>query len=216
MEACLVCELTNIGALPTVCDNLACYLVSVLRETNHMKSALFAAAATALLLAACGGSEPAAPAAPAPAAEAPAAAPEPAPAPVVDANATPADVPAFMKTRHDNYEDMGKQMKVVNDNFKAATPDLAAVNAAAVKLKGYADQMGTWFPAGTGPESGIKTEAKAEIWTDRAGFDAALAKFQEESGKLVAVTDAAGLKAQFPALGGSCKGCHDKYRLEKP
>lgn len=183
-----------------------------------MKAVLFAAAATAALaLAACGGGEPAAPAAPAPVAEAPAApAAEPAPAPVVDVNATPADIPGFMKTRHDNYEDMGKNFKVVNDNNKSATPDMAAVNAAAVKIKGYADQMGSWFPAGTGPESGVETEAKAEIWTDRATFDAALAKLKEEAGKLVAVTDAAGLKAQFPATGGACKGCHDKFRAEKP
>jgi cytochrome c556 len=92
---------------------------------------------------------------------------------------------------------------------------VAAVTAAATKIKDYAGQMGTWFPVGTGPESGIKTEAKANIWTDRATFDAAVVKLQEESTKLAAVTDAAGFKAQFPVMGGACKNCHDTFREEE-
>jgi cytochrome c556 len=136
-------------------------------------------------------------------------APEVTPAATTEIGAAPADIPAFMKMRHDNYEDIGKNMKVLQDNMKLDAPDMAAVTAAATKIKGYADQMATWFPAGTGPESGIKTEAKAEIWTDRATFDAAVVKLQEESGKLAAVTDAAAFKAQFPVTGGTCKGCHD-------
>ena len=181
-----------------------------------MKIKLFATAAIlALGLAACGGGEPA-PAEPTPVAEAtPAPAPEVAPAAAPDIGATPADIPAFMKTRHDNYEDIGKNMKALQDNMKAATPDMAAVIAAATKIKDYAGQMGTWFPAGTGPDSGIKTEAKANIWTDRATFDAAVVKLQEESTKLAAVTDAAGFKAQFPVTGGACKNCHDTFREEE-
>lgn len=180
-----------------------------------MKLTLFATAAVfALGLAACGGETPA-PETPAePTAEAPAA-PEAAPVATASAGETPADIPAFMHQRHENYEDMGKNMKVLQDNMKAASPDMAAVTAAATKIKDYAGQMGTWFPAGTGPESGIETEAKANIWTDRATFDAAVAKLQEESTKLAAVTDAAGFKAQFPATGMSCKGCHDVFREEK-
>ncbi|MEY2760000.1 MAG: hypothetical protein RIR33_3778 [Pseudomonadota bacterium] len=180
-----------------------------------MKIKLFATAAfLALGLAACGGEAPA-PAEPTPAAEAaPAPAPEVTPAATADIGAPPADIAAFMKTRHDNYEDIGKNMKVLQDNMKLDAPDMAAVTAAATKIKGHADEMATWFPAGTGPESGIKTEAKAEIWTDRVTFNAAVVKLQEESGKLAAATDAAGFKAQFPATGGACKACHDKFRLE--
>jgi cytochrome c556 len=179
-----------------------------------MKIKLFATAAIlALGLAACGGGEPA-PAEPTPVAEAPAPAPEVAPAATTEIGAAPADIPAFMKTRHENYEDIGKNMKVLQDNMKLDAPDMAAVTAAATRIKDYAAQMGTWFPAGTGPESGIKTEAKAEIWTDRATFDASVVKLQEESGKLATAADAAAFKAQFPVMGGTCKGCHDKFRQE--
>lgn len=181
-----------------------------------MKFALFATAAVmALGLAACGGAEPAKPAEPAPAAEVtPAPAPVPEATPASTIGETPADVPGFMKTRHDNYEALGKQMKVLMDNMKAGSPDMAAVTAAAAEVKKTADVMGTWFPAGTGPETGTKTEAKANIWTDRATFDAAVVKLQTEATALAAVTDAAGFKAQFPKTGAACKNCHDTFREE--
>ncbi len=127
----------------------------------------------------------------------------------------PTDIAAYMKARHENYEMLGANMKVLQDNFKSDTPDMTAANAAAVNVKAFADAMGAWFPAGTGPDSGNETEAKANIWTDRATFDSAATKLQEEAGKLVAATDAAAFKAQFPATGGSCKNCHDTFREEK-
>ncbi len=181
-----------------------------------MKTMLFAAAAaTALALAACGG-EPETPAEPTPAADA--TTPAPAAAAPTGPAAMPAatDVAAFMKARHENYEMLGANMKVLQDNFRSDTPDMTAANAAAVNVKAFADAMGNWFPAGTGPDSGIESEAKANIWTDRATFDAAHSRLMEEAGKLAAATDAAAFKAQFPATGGSCKNCHDTFREEKP
>ena len=181
-----------------------------------MKIKLFAATAVlALSLAACGGETPAPET---PVAEAPAEAPapaEPAPAATASIGETPADPVAFMKTRHENYEDLGKNFKVLLDNSKLGSPDMAAVSAAAAKVNEYAGVMGTWFPPGTGPEAG-KTEAKANIWTERADFDAKLVNLQTEAAKLVtaAGTDAAAFKAQFGPTGGTCKACHDKYREE--
>lgn len=182
-----------------------------------MKAILFAAtAATALALAACGGGEPEKPAEPTPAADA-----TPAPEPMAAAPTGPAampeatDVAAYMKARHENYEMLGANMKVLQDNFRAETPDMAAATAAAVNVKAFADAMGNWFPAGTGPDSGIETEAKANIWTDGATFSAALTKIQEEAGKLATAADAAAFKAQFPATGGACKNCHDTFREEE-
>lgn len=179
-----------------------------------MKTTLFASAAIlSLALAACGGGEPA-PAEPTPAAEVtPAPTPEPAAAPASAMGETPADVAAFMHERHEKYEDLGKTFKVIMDNNKSGSPDMAAVSAAAAKVKAYADEMGTWFPPGTAAEPG-KPGAKPNIWTDRATFDAGIVKLQTEATKLALVTDAAGLKAQFPATGMTCKGCHDTFREE--
>ncbi len=181
-----------------------------------MKAILFAAAAaSAFALAACGGGEPEKPAEPTPAADA---TPEPAAAPALAGPAAmpdTTDVAAYMTARHENYENLGKNMKVLQDNFRSETPDMAAVAPAAANVKAFADAMGDWFPEGTGPDSGNKTEAKANIWTDRATFDAARAKLAEEAGKLATVADAAAFKAQFPVAGGACKNCHDTFREEE-
>lgn len=180
-----------------------------------MKFQLLATAAiVAMGLAACGESKPAE----TPAAEAPAPAPvaeAPAPAPAPSIGETPADPAAFMKERHDKYEDLGKNFKVLLDATKVDAPDMAKVTAAAAKVKEYADQMGAWFPPGTGPEvTGVHTQAKPVVWTDRETFNTKLNALQTEATKLAAVTDAASFKAQFGPTGATCKSCHETFREE--
>lgn len=70
------------------------------------------------------------------------------------------------------------------------------------------------FGEGTG--SG-ETRAKPEIWTDRAKFDAAASKMQEEVAKLNVAAKSGNLdqiKVAFGAAGQSCKACHDNYRKD--
>jgi len=82
-------------------------------------------------------------------------------------------------------------------------------------LAGLAKQAPSWFPKGSGPEAGVKTAAKAEIWTDAAGFAAAASKLADETAKLQQVAaggDIEAMRAQARAVGGACNTCHDKYR----
>lgn len=61
------------------------------------------------------------------------------------------------------------------------------------------------------------TRAKPEIWTERAKFDAAANKMQEEVGKLNVAAKSGNLdqiKVAFGAAGQSCKACHDNYRKD--
>ena len=72
------------------------------------------------------------------------------------------------------------------------------------------------FPEGTGPDK-IKTEAKAEIWSKHADFEAAVTKLQTESAKLVEVAKTGDLdasKAQLDKVGDSCGSCHDAFKLK--
>jgi cytochrome c556 len=62
-----------------------------------------------------------------------------------------------------------------------------------------------------------KGGAAAKIWTDRAGFDAASRKMQDEVGKLLTAArtnNLDNLKAAFGPVGQTCKGCHDDYRIQ--
>jgi cytochrome c556 len=117
---------------------------------------------------------------------------------------------------HDRHE----RMEAVQGAFKPlramatkeAPFDLAAAkkNAAAI-LENLKAAHGL-FPAGSG---GGESRAKPEVWTDRAGFDKAMKEGIDAAGALAAIGDEAAFAGAMRALGGTCKGCHDKYRLPK-
>ena len=139
-------------------------------------------------------------------------------APAADTASVDPAIKETIETRQKNLKDMGAAFKTISDETKKDAPDMAAIVPAADIVQAHATEIGNWFPAGSGPEAGVKTEALAKIWEDRATFDAAVAKLQEEAGKLQAAAasgDAAAVTAQFPATGGACKNCHDTFRMKK-
>jgi len=91
---------------------------------------------------------------------------------------------------------------------RAAEMALRAVLAAAV---GY----GGLFPEGS--ETGMMTEAAPAIWSDRAGFDAKLAKFIDDAHGAVKAppADLDGLRAAMGAVGANCRSCHTDYRISR-
>jgi cytochrome c556 len=128
------------------------------------------------------------------------------------------DTPAghAVAARHQNFKQLGGAFKAIIDELKKAAPDKAALAANAQKMNTLAGQQASWFPKGSGPESGAKTGAKPQIWSDPAGFTAAVQRLQGETGKLQQVAaggDVAALKAQVRDTGAACKNCHDKFRV---
>ena len=124
---------------------------------------------------------------------------------------------SVIEARETNFKSMGKSMKAMNDSLKSDAPDLASIASNAANIRGLAPKITTWFPKGTGPESGVKTEARAEVWTDGAGFAAAARRLEPEAAKLEAMAragDLAGVRAQVRVVGGTCKGCHDKFKAD--
>ena len=89
--------------------------------------------------------------------------------------------------------------------------NVAAANADIVVTMSKLPYAG--FVEGTGgPEKGAPN---AKVWSDRAGFDAAAKKMQDEVVKLAAAARSNNLdamKAAFGSAGGACKACHDDYR----
>ncbi len=117
--------------------------------------------------------------------------------------------------RQAHYKELGKAFGGLNGELRKETPDKAAIAAGATTAAALAKDLPSWFPKGSGPEAGVKTAAKAEIWTDAAGFAAAAGKLADETAKLQQVATAGDLdaiKAQMRATGGACKNCHDTYR----
>jgi cytochrome c556 len=118
--------------------------------------------------------------------------------------------------RHEHYEELGDAFKVVRDQARSGSPDLAAIKTAAKKVNDASVDQQKWFPAGTGPEAG-KTLALADIWAKPEEFKAAMKLFSEAAPKLHAAAnagDVAAIKAAFGVVGKSCKNCHDQFRAK--
>ncbi len=68
-----------------------------------------------------------------------------------------------------------------------------------------------------GTSGSAKGEPKANVWSEKAKFEAAASKMQEEVAKLAVAAKANNLdqlKAAFGSAAGSCKSCHDDFRVQ--
>jgi cytochrome c556 len=80
--------------------------------------------------------------------------------------------------------------------------------------------VGDFFPEGSGTGGATKTAASPKIWEDAAGFQAALDKFRTAAAAALQASgengppDQAAFKTAVEPVLGTCKNCHDTYRLE--
>ena len=95
------------------------------------------------------------------------------------------------------------QGRIPYDAAVASANADVVVNMSKLPYAGFVD--GT-----SGTEKGAP---KANVWTERAKFDAAAKKMQDEVVKLAAASKTeAGLKASFGPAAAACKACHDDFR----
>jgi cytochrome c556 len=130
-----------------------------------------------------------------------------------------ADAAEVISARQQGFKKIGAAFKLIHNELASSSPDAAKIAAAAAELKASTGLIESWFPPGSGPDSGLKTHAKAEIWTDAQGFAAARAAFIRQAGKstrqLTDPAQRAAWKDSSAALGQACKDCHDSYRAKE-
>ena len=115
------------------------------------------------------------------------------------------------------YRETGAAFKTINDQLKSKTPLKIMLRTSARRIASTARDQYAWFPAGSGPEAGVKTKAKAVIWSDLASFHDAQARLQREAdlmAQTVETGDQDAMQKQAKALGEACAACHKKYREE--
>ena len=107
---------------------------------------------------------------------------------------------------------MGALVPVVKGE---AAYDAAAIQAAFAPRDEACKDWANFWPEDSQKGDKVETYAKAEIWTDKAGFEKAGNDAYAASEAVRATKDEASFKAAFPAMGGGCKGCHDGFRRPK-
>lgn len=126
--------------------------------------------------------------------------------------AAPADT---IRMRQGNYKQIAAAMKGINEQLRSDSPSLPAIRSGSRTIVGFAPQVLRWFPRGTGPEAGVRTRARPEIWSDPAGFRTAGARLLVAARNLDSAArrgDLAAIRAAAPQLAHACSNCHDDYR----
>jgi cytochrome c556 len=111
----------------------------------------------------------------------------------------------------------GKNAGALGAILKGEKPyDQATVDAALAQFDDTAKKLPTLFPEsskGQKPEGDYSTSPK--VWEDKAGFETRIVAFAkavtEAKGK---IKDTDSLKAELGAIGKTCGGCHETYRLK--
>lgn len=120
-----------------------------------------------------------------------------------------------IRMRQANYKQMGGAVKGINDQLQASAPAVPEIRRHSATLVGHARQVLNWFPRGSGPEAGVRTRAKPEIWSDPRGFRVAGANLLVAARGLDSAArrgDIEGVRSALPALRRTCSGCHDQFR----
>jgi cytochrome c556 len=129
--------------------------------------------------------------------------------------AAPADQ---VRTRIEGLRELGAAFKAVNDGLRSSQPQTMLIQISARQIRNASSAIYNWFPAGSGPQPGVKTAAKPEIWTQaerfrqaQDAFAAQAAAFQRAAGS----NDVDAIRAAARNLGGTCKSCHEQFRVPK-
>ena len=129
--------------------------------------------------------------------------------------ASPADTIA---ARQANFKQMGKGMKAISDQIKTPMPSFEAIKAGAAAIDRSAGKVAGHFPPGSGPQPGVKTGALPAIWEKNDEFKTDAAKLVRAAGAMRMAADTSNIdqvKAQFMALGATCKECHQNFRARE-
>ena len=115
-----------------------------------------------------------------------------------------------VKARQELMGVIGMNTKVLGEMAGGKTAfDAAAAGAAKAALVAASADIGAKFELqATDP----KSEAKPEIWTNWADYQAKATALNTAATALDATT-VEGVQAGMAGVGGSCKACHSAYRL---
>lgn len=126
----------------------------------------------------------------------------------------------IIEWRQTNYKDLGAAYKSMTDELRKKKPGIYMYGRYLKQLLNlsHAPLEHDWFPEGSGPESGLKTAARPEIWSNNTEFRKWVEALPAEVEKLQVIVTSKGeigeIKAQHKAVGETCKSCHDLFRVE--
>ncbi|MBA4353188.1 MAG: hypothetical protein C0409_00710 [Novosphingobium sp.] len=117
--------------------------------------------------------------------------------------------------RQARMEEFNAAMQGLGEQIMSQSPDRTIVQHNANIIRDLAKQLPAWFPAGTGPQSGIPTRAMPSIWQspeDFAARSAALALSSQALADFASAGDMTRLMDKAVAVDAACVACHRAYQ----
>lgn len=124
-----------------------------------------------------------------------------------------------IKFRQSGYTFMAWNMGRIKANVEGQYNKEEVIKAANA-IQGIANSgMGALYLPGTDKGTGWeKTRVKPAFFTDKEGVTKVAVAFNKEANemaKVAATGDVAAIKEQFGKLGGTCKACHDDFKIKQ-
>lgn len=123
-----------------------------------------------------------------------------------------------IKYRQSGYAFMAWNMGRIKQNVEGQYNKDDVIKAANAIQAIANSGMGALYLPGTDKGKGWEqTKAKPEIWSDKEKLGKVAMDFNKEANemaKVAATGDQAAVKAQLGKLGGTCKACHDDFRVK--
>jgi cytochrome c556 len=124
-----------------------------------------------------------------------------------------------IKFRQSAYTTMAWSMARIKMNVEGTYNKEDVVKAATVIQAIANSGMGSLYLPGTDKGKGWEeTRVKPEFFTNKEGVGKVAMAFNKEANEMAKVAaggDAAAVKEQFGKLSGTCKGCHDDFKMKK-
>ena len=135
---------------------------------------------------------------------------------IVQAQGAPSKAEQALKYRKSLYQVLAYNFGPMGAMAQGKAPyDAKDLAKRAERVAMIAPLLGESFSADT---KGLpNSELKAEMWANRADFDAKMKDLVDRSATLASVAeagDAATSKAAFFDMANACKACHDKYKAD--
>ena len=121
---------------------------------------------------------------------------------------------AAVRERRAEFGEMLELSRTVDREAESTHPNYTIMEPASLKLLEHSRAIPTWFPAGSGTESGARTNAMPEIWSDWSGFRRMAANAASASQSLNTAVKSRNVDAVRNAehdLAVSCRACHHAY-----
>jgi cytochrome c556 len=128
---------------------------------------------------------------------------------------SPPSPQAAIRLRQDGFEIILKLSRGIFDELRSWSPDKGKIQDDASRLAEATQQMATWFPPGSGQDSGLRTNARLEIWRNPDDFRRKAEALVTAAAKIDQAARSGNfdiIKANRSALVETCQDCHATYQ----